>query len=301
MSSIVSSYYGFARAALPYTGGLMHIAVSTQGLVMLGLALIAAGFVMGFLAGLFGIGGGAILVPALYEAFGAIGVDRSIIMHLCLGTALAVMIPTTITSFRGHAAKGAVDVSFLKRVGPWIVGGVLIGAVIARFVDSLTLQWTWAFLGGGLALKMALGRDDWRIAETLPEHSFVPEIVSLFIGLISTLMSVGGASFMITFLSLYGWQILPSVATSSGLGPLIAIPGTLGFMWAGWGTSGLPALSIGYVSLIGAALVIPASVVAAPVGVRLAHGMPKRKLELAFALFLAIMSARFFWSAVTGG
>ncbi len=279
----------------------MTIAVSMQNLVLLAVAIIAAGFVMGFLAGLFGIGGGAILVPALYEAFSAIGVDRSIIMHLCLGTALAVMIPTTFTSFRAHRAKGAVDIGFLKRVAPWIVTGVVIGAVIAKHVDSLTLQWIWAFLGGCLAFKMALGRDNWRIADELPAKSFVPEIVSLLIGLVSTLMSVGGASFMITFLSLYGWQILPSVATSSGLGPLIAIPGTLGFIWAGWSAGGLPPFSIGYISLIGAALVIPASVLAAPFGVRVAHGWPKRRLELAFALFLALMSARFFYSAMTGG
>ncbi len=279
----------------------MTIAVSMQNLMLLAVAIIAAGFVMGFLAGLFGIGGGAILVPALYEAFSAIGVDRSIIMHLCLGTALAVMIPTTFTSFRAHRAKGAVDIGFLKRVAPWIVTGVVIGAVIAKYVDSLTLQWIWAFLGGCLAFKMALGRDNWRIADELPAKSIVPEIVSLLIGLVSTLMSVGGASFMITFLSLYGWQILPSVATSSGLGPLIAIPGTLGFIWAGWSAGGLPPFSVGYISLIGAALVIPASVLAAPFGVRVAHGWPKRRLELSFALFLALMSARFFYSAMTGG
>lgn len=272
--------------------------VTTQGLVLLTLALLVAGFAMGFLAGLFGIGGGAILVPALYEAFVAIGVDRSILMHLCLGTALAVMIPTTYSSFRSHRKKGIVEMGLLRRVGPWIVAGVVIGAVIARFVSSDTLQWIWAIAGAALATKMALGREDWRIADTLPE-SFVVEFVSLLIGLISTLMSVGGASFMITFLSLYGWQLLPSVATSAGLGPLIAIPGTLGFIWAGWGAPGLPPFSLGFVSLIGAAIIIPVSVLAAPLGVRIAHGMPKRRLELAFATFLALMSARFFWVLLT--
>jgi uncharacterized membrane protein YfcA len=104
---------------------------------------------------------------------------------------------------------------------------------------------------------------------------------------------------MITFLSLYGWQLLPSVATSAGLGPLIAIPGALGFIWAGWGTPGLPPLSLGYISLIGAAIIIPVSVIAAPLGVRIAHGLPKRTLELAFAAFLGSMSARFFWVLLT--
>jgi uncharacterized membrane protein YfcA len=271
--------------------------VSTQGLVLLALALAASGFVMGFLAGLFGIGGGAILVPALYEAFRALGVDHDILMHLCLGTSLAVMIPTTFTSFRQHRTKGLVDEDFLKRIGPWLVAGVLIGAVIARVVPSRTLQWIWAFCGAGLSLKMALSRDEWRIADDVPK-SWITEFVALSIGLVSTLMSVGGASFMVAFLTLVGRPLLASVSTSAGLGPMIAIPGTLGFIWAGWDVAGLPPLSLGYVSLIGAALIIPVSVYAAPIGVRMAHGLPKRRLEVAFAIFLGIMSLRFFFGAI---
>lgn len=275
----------------------MDVGVSTQGLVLLALALMASGYVMGFLAGLFGIGGGAILVPALYEAFRVIGVDPSVQMHLCLGTSLAVMIPTSLTSFRSHSAKGTVDKDFLRRIAPWIVAGVVIGAMIARVAPSRTLQWIWAVCGACLALKMAFGGDDWRIADEVP-RSYVTEIVALAIGLVSTLMSVGGASFMVAFLALYGRQLLPSISTSSGLGPMIAIPGTLGFIWAGWGTPGLPPFSLGFVSLIGAALIIPISVYAAPIGVRMAHGLPKQKLEMAFAAFLGLMSVRFFIAAI---
>lgn len=275
----------------------MDIGVSTQGLVLLVLALAVSGFVMGFLAGLFGIGGGAILVPALYEAFRFIGVDQSVLMHLCLGTSLAVMVPTTITSFRSHREKGLVDEGFLKRVAPWIVAGVIIGALIARVAPSRTLQWIWALCGGALALKMALSRDEWVIADEVPK-SFVTEVVAFVIGLASTLMSIGGASIMVAFLTLYGRPLLPSVSTSSGLGPLIAVPGALGFIWAGWGTAGLPPLSLGYVSLIGAALIVPVSVYAAPIGVRFGHGLEKRKLEVGFAVFLGLMSLRFFWGAI---
>ncbi len=277
----------------------MDFGVSTQTLVMLGLALLVAGFVMGFLSGLFGIGGGAILVPALYEAFAAIEVEPTILMHMCLGTSLAVMVPTTLSSFRAHCATGLVDLALLRRVAPWIVVGVGVGAWIAGHVTGPVLMGIWAGIGAVLAIKTALGREHWRIADRLPA-SFVVEATAFAIGLISTLMSVGGAAFMITFLSLYGWRLLPSVATSSGLGPLIAIPGTIGFIWAGWGHEGLPALSLGFVSLVGAAAVIPASVFAAPIGARLAHGLPKRWLELAFAAFLGLMSARFFYAVITG-
>lgn len=275
----------------------MDIGVSTQGLLLLAVALAISGFVMGFLAGLFGIGGGAILVPALYEAFRYIGVDHGVLMHLCLGTSLAVMIPTTTTSFLSHRAKGTVDEAFLKRIAVWIVIGVVLGALIARVAPSRTLQWIWALCGGALALKMALSRDEWVIADEVP-RSWVTEAVALMIGLASTLMSIGGASIMVAFLTLYGRKLLPSVSTSSGLGPLIAVPGTLGFIWAGWDATGLPPFSLGYVSLIGAALIIPVSVYAAPIGVRVGHGLPKRKLEVAFAAFLGLMSLRFLLGAL---
>jgi uncharacterized membrane protein YfcA len=275
----------------------MSVEVTTQGLVLLGLALIASGFVMGFLAGLFGIGGGAILVPALYEAFRAIGIEQSVLMHLCLGTSLAVMIPTTMASFRSHRARGTVDEAFLKRVAPWIVAGVVVGALIARVAPSRTLQWIWALCGGALALKMALSRDEWKLADDVP-RSWLTEAVALLIGLFSTLMSIGGASIMVAFMTLFGRPLLPSVSTSSGLGPLIAIPGTIGFIWAGWDVGGLPPFSLGFVSLIGAALIIPVSVFAAPIGVRVGHGLEKRKLEVAFAAFLGIMSLRFLLGAL---
>jgi len=275
----------------------MTIGVSTQGLLLLALALAASGFVMGFLAGLFGIGGGAILVPALYEAFRAIGVDHDVLMHMCLGTSLAVMVPTTITSFRSHRAKGTVDEAFLKRVAVWIVLGVIIGALIARVAPSRTLQWIWAVCGGLLAIKMAFSRDEWVVAKDVPGN-WVTEAVSFLIGLASTLMSIGGASIMVAFMTMFGRPLMPSISTSSGLGPLIAIPGTIGFIWAGWGVTNLPPFSIGYVSLLGAAVIVPVSVYAAPIGVRVGHGLPKRKMEVAFAAFLGLMSLRFLVGAI---
>jgi uncharacterized membrane protein YfcA len=275
----------------------MTIGVSTQGLLLLALALAASGFVMGFLAGLFGIGGGAILVPAMYEAFRAIGVDHDVLMHMCLGTSLAVMVPTTITSFRSHRAKGTVDEAFLKRVAVWIVLGVIIGALIARVAPSRTLQWIWAVCGGLLAIKMAFSRDEWVVAKDVPGN-WVTEAVSFLIGLASTLMSIGGASIMVAFMTMFGRPLMPSISTSSGLGPLIAIPGTIGFIWAGWGVTNLPPFSIGYVSLLGAAVIVPVSVYAAPIGVRVGHGLPKRKMEVAFAAFLGLMSLRFLVGAI---
>jgi uncharacterized protein len=261
-------------------------------LVMLVAALILAGLVAGFLAGLLGIGGGGVLVPVLYEVFRILDVDPAIRMHMVLGTTLAIIAPTSLKSFAGHRAKGSVDLELLKRVAPWVVLGVVVGILTAKASSGTVLKCVWVIAAGFVSLKMALGREDWRIADELPSRPW-PEIAAGAIGFISTLMSIGGATFVVPLLTLYGYPILRAVATASGIGPLIALPGLVGFAWAGWDAQGLPPLSIGFVSLIGMVIVAPLSVYAAPYGVRLAHNIPRRALELAFAAFLASVSIRF--------
>ncbi|HUJ36224.1 MAG TPA: sulfite exporter TauE/SafE family protein [Hyphomicrobium sp.] len=261
-------------------------------LVMLVAALIVAGLAAGFLAGLLGIGGGGVLVPVLYEVFRILDVDPAIRMHMVLGTTLAIIVPTSLKSFAGHRAKGSVDMELWRRVAPWVVVGVVVGVLTAKVSSGAVLKWVWVIAAGLVSLKMALGREDWRIADALPPRPW-PELAAGVIGFISTLMSIGGATFVVPLLTLYGYPILRAVATASGIGPLIALPGVVGFAWAGWDAPGLPPLSVGYVSLIGMAIVAPLSVYAAPYGVRLAHNIPRRWLELAFAAFLASVSIRF--------
>jgi uncharacterized membrane protein YfcA len=261
-------------------------------LVMLVAALILAGLVAGFLAGLLGIGGGGVLVPVLYEVFRILDVDPAIRMHVVLGTTLAIIAPTSLKSFAGHRAKGSVDLELLKRVAPWVVLGVVVGILTAKASSGTFLKWVWVIAAGFVSLKMALGREDWRLADQLPPRPW-PEIGAGVIGFISTLMSIGGATFVVPLLTLYGYPILRAVATASGIGPLIALPGVIGFAWAGWDAPGLPPFSIGFVSLIAMVVVAPLSVYAAPYGVRVAHNIPRRTLELAFAAFLASVSIRF--------
>ena len=170
--------------------------------------------------------------------------------------------------------------------------GVVVGILTAKASSGTFLKWVWVISAGLVSLKMALGREDWRISDELPPRPW-PEIAAGVIGFISTLMSIGGATFVVPLLTLYGRPILSAVATASGIGPLIALPGVIGFAWAGWSEPGLPPLSVGFVSLIGMAIVAPLSVHAAPYGVRLAHNIPRRWLELAFAAFLASVSIRF--------
>jgi uncharacterized membrane protein YfcA len=260
-------------------------------IVVLILALLAGGLATGFLAGLLGIGGGGVLVPVLFETFSALGVPESVRMHMVLGTSFAVIVPTAWRSFRGHLAKGAVDTDLLRRLGPYVVAGVICGAALVSTASGAALKWVWIICGSLLAVKMALGRDDWRLGNDLPRRG-VMRAIAFAIGVISTLMSIGGGMFFVSVLTLYGRSLLSAVATSSGFGPMIALPGLVGYIWVGWGASDLPPLSLGYVSLLSAAVIIPASVFAAPYGVRTAHGIAKRRLELAFAAFLALVALR---------
>ncbi len=261
-------------------------------LALLILALLAAGVIAGFLAGLLGIGGGGVLVPVLYEVFRVLDVDSDVRMHLALGTTLAIILPTSLKSFAGHKARGSVDMALLKRVAPFVVAGVVIGSITVKAASSDALKWVWVISATLIAIKMALGRDDWRLGDHLPPSPW-PQTAALAVGFVSTLMSIGGATFVVPLLTLYGKPILQAVSTASGVGPLIALPGVIGFAWAGWDAGGLPPLSVGYVNLLGMAIVAPLSVWAAPYGVRLAHQIPRRTLELAFAAFLGSISLRF--------
>jgi uncharacterized protein len=269
----------------------MHLALSGDGLILLIALLVLAGGVAGYLSGLLGIGGGGILVPVLYETFGLAGVSEHVRMHMTLGTTLAIIAPTVLRSFAAHKARGAVDLVVVKRMAPWVFLGVILGIIIAKDASSVALRWVWVVFGSLLAIKMALGRDDWQIAKSLPRRPWL-ELCAFGIGVISTLMGIGGATFTVPLLTLHGRHLLQAVATATGLGTVIALPGIVGYIWSGWGVEGLPAYSLGYVSL-GALLLSPISVAAAPFGVRAAHRFSKRQLELAFAIFISCVVARF--------
>jgi uncharacterized membrane protein YfcA len=270
----------------------VSIAASPVEIALLVAALLAGGLVSGFFAGLLGIGGGGVLVPVLYEVLGAAGISDSVRMHVALGTSLAVIIPTSLRSFAAHRASGAVDMDLWRSMAPFVVAGVLCGAVVARYASTRELQWLWVFTCSAMAAKLAFGKDHWRLGSAVPGQP-VRGLYAFAVGLICVLMSIGGAAYIVMFMTLFGRSLHQAVATSSGFGPLIAVPGMLGFIWAGLGAPDLPMGSLGYVSLLGAALVIPASVYAAPIGARLTHGMPRRRLELIFALFLASVCLKF--------
>jgi uncharacterized protein len=276
-------------------------------LVELALLLIAVGALSGFLAGVFGIGGGAVLVPVFYECFRLAGVPLEVRMPLCVGTSLAVIIPTSIRSFRAHYRRGAVDMAIVKAWWLPIVIGVVGGSVIARYAPERLFKIVFVGVAWSAATRLLLARDGWRFGDDLPK-GFLMKLYGFLIGILSTLMGVGGGLFSNLLMTFYGRPIHQSVATSSALAVLISIPGALGYVYAGWpAASHYPAVvalqvpfALGYVSLIGAALVMPTSLFTAPLGVKAAHAMSKRTLEVAFGCYLFIVGSRFAISLWSG-
>jgi uncharacterized protein len=276
-------------------------------LVELALLLVGVGVLSGFFAGIFGIGGGAVLVPVFYECFRLAGVPLEVRMPLCIGTSLAIIIPTSIRSFRAHHARGAVDMEILKTWWLPIVIGVIAGSITARYAPERLFKIVFVGVAWSAAARLLLARDTWKFGDDLPKGPLM-RFYGFIVGLLSTLMGIGGGLFSNLLMTFYGRPIHQAVATSSALAVLISIPGALGYIYAGWPAAArypdvtalqLP-FAIGYVSLIGALLVMPTSLFTAPLGVRAAHAMSKRTLEMAFGCYLFIVGGRFVMSLLYG-
>jgi uncharacterized membrane protein YfcA len=269
-------------------------------LVQLALLLVAVGALSGFLAGVFGIGGGAVLVPVFYECFRLAGVPLEVRMPLCIGTSLAIIIPTSIRSWRAHYARGAVDMEILRTWWLPVITGVIAGSLTARYAPERLFKIVFVMVAWSAAARLLLARETWKFGDDLPRGPLM-KIYGFFVGLLSTLMGIGGGLFSNLVMTFYGRPIHQAVATSSALAVLISIPGALGYVYAGWPAAvrypdvaalQLP-FALGYVSLIGAVLVMPTSLLTAPLGVRAAHAMSKRMLEMAFGSYLFIVGGRF--------
>ena len=276
-------------------------------LLDLALLLVAVGAVSGFLAGVFGIGGGAILVPVFYECFRLAGVPLEVRMPLCVGTSLAIIIPTSIRSWRAHQARGAVDTEILRAWWLPLLVGVVVGSMIARYAPERLFKIVFVMVAWSAATRLLLARETWKFGADLPRGPLM-RVYGFCVGLLATLMGVGGGLFANLLMTFYGRSIHQGVATSSALAVLVSIPGALGYVYAGWPAAvrypDVLALqspfAIGYVSLIGALLVMPTSMFTAPLGVRVAHAMSKKMLERAYGSYLFVVGARFVISLVHG-
>src|SRR5258708_13661862 len=235
-------------------------------LLELALLLVAVGALSGFLAGVFGIGGGAILVPVFYECFRLAGVPLEVRMPLCIGISLAIIIPTSIRSFRAHYARGAVDMETVKAWWLPVLIGVIAGSVTARYAPERLFKIVFVAMAWTAAARLLLARDTWKFGQDLPQGPLM-KVYGFLAGLLSTLMGIGGGLFSHLLMTFYNPPIPQAVATSSALAVLISIPGTLGYIYAGSPAAArypdVPALplpfSVGYGSLICARPAMPTS------------------------------------------
>jgi uncharacterized membrane protein YfcA len=255
-------------------------------------ALVAAGTAIGFLAGLFGVGGGAISVPVFFEIFGALGYSSDVAMPVSVGTSLAVIVPTSISSALGHHKKGTLDLAVLRSWALPILIGVILGATIASFSMPAVFQSVFILVALVIGTKLLSGGKGWKLRKMLP-GALGMRFGGITIGLVSAIMGIGGGAVSNLFLTLHGVPIHRAISTSAGVGALIAIPGTIGYVLAGLGRTDLPPGSLGFVSVFAFALTIPTSLLTTRLGVALAHRTPRRSLEIAFGSFLILVAARF--------
>jgi len=266
--------------------------VPSSELLWLALAVIAAGLLTGVLAGLFGVGGGAVIVPALYEVFRVLDVPADVHMQLCIGTSLAIIVPTSVRSYLAHRAMGAVIPQVVRLWSPPAAVGVVLGSLMAAWAPGSLFKIAFVIFAAFVSAKMLFGRN-WSLGISLPGRT-AQRGFGFLTGLVSALVGVSGGSISNAALTLYGKPIQQAVATSAGIGVPITIVGTAGYVLAGWGFMPvLPPLSLGFVSLIGLVVVAPLSSMAAPYGARMAHRLSKRQLEIAFGVFLILASLRF--------
>lgn len=261
--------------------------------------LLMIGAIAGVVAGLLGVGGGIILVPAFYYMFAALGYDSENLMQICVATSLATIILTSIRSVLSHNKKGAVDWGILKSWAPGIAIGAILGVLIAREMRSVSLMVVFGILGALVGLYLAFGRSNWRLGEVMP-MGIGRIITAPILGFLSVLMGIGGGSFGVPLMTLYNRPIHRAIATSAGFGVIIAVPSVIGFLMIGWDMPVKPPLTIGLVNLPAFAIVVSMTLITAPLGVRLAHAMDPKPLKTAFAIFIMLMALNMLRKAILG-
>ncbi|MCX8953695.1 sulfite exporter TauE/SafE family protein [Ruegeria sp. NA] len=263
---------------------------------MMGLLLVI-GALAGVLAGLLGVGGGIVLVPAFFYAFQTLGYGGPQLMQLCLATSLATIIVTSMRSVLAHNKKGAVDWDILRGWGPGIVVGAIVGVLVASALRTEALQALFGILGMVIGAYLGLGRAEWRLGDAMP-GGIKRAVLSPLVGFLSVLMGIGGGSFGVPLMSLYNIPIHRAVATAAGFGVIIAVPSVIGFLFVVIAPEHRPPLTIGAVNLVAFGIVVAMTMITAPWGVKLAHAMDPKPLKRVFAVFLTLVALNMLRKAV---
>jgi uncharacterized membrane protein YfcA len=260
---------------------------------------LATGAVAGVLAGLLGVGGGIVIVPVLFNLLPFLGVDDSVLMHVAVGTSLATIIPTSIISARSHHKRGGLDMDLLKSLGPLIFVGVVLGTLLGGNARGEVLTGVFAVVALLVAANMAFRREGMVLAQDLPTGP-LRWLLGVVIGGFSVMMGIGGGTLSVPLLTAFNVPIRRAVGTASAIGLVIGVPGALGFILAGLGEPNLPPGNLGYANLIGVALIIPMTMMTAPLGAKIAHTINPAMLRKAFAFFLLLTALRMGYSLIGG-
>jgi len=271
----------------------------TALLIQMALLLMGIGAFAGVLAGLLGVGGGIVLVPAFYFSLAALGYDSPELMQICLATSLATIIVTSARSVAAHNRKGAVEWSILRDWAPGIAVGALLGVLVVASLRSQILVLTFSVLVFLIACYMVFGKSTWRLADQMPKGLF-QRALSALVGFLSVLMGIGGGSFGVPIMTLHGVPIHRAVATAAGFGAIIAIPSVLGFFFVEITPEARPPYTLGAVNIPAFLLVIAMTTLTAPLGAALAHKLDQKKLKRVFAVFLMIVSINMLRKALMG-
>lgn len=265
--------------------------------LIVGLAL--TGIVSGVFAGLLGIGGGAILVPALALALEIMGYGSDVVQHIAVGTSLAIIIPTGISSALSHHRRGAVDMRVLKLWAPVIVVATLVGGLMAGWFSGNTLRIVFGVMALFIAANIVLPFQQ-RLIGHLSASGLTHRLFAAGVGYISALMGVGGGALSVPTITALGATMHQAVGTGAAIGVFIAVAGTVGYMISGWGVVGLPPMSIGYVNLPALLLIGVMAALTAPLGATLAHKLDQKTLKRVFAVFLLVVGTNMIWKAIAG-
>lgn len=249
--------------------------------------LLAVGAFAGILAGLLGVGGGIVLVPAYYAVFAAMGYGSDSLMQVCVATSLATIIVTSVRSVMAHHRKGAVDWPVLKSWAPWIAAGALVGVLVVSRLQTGTLQAIFGCIALFIAGYMALGRTEWRLGSAMP-RGIKRAILAPIVGFLSVLMGIGGGSFGVPLMTLHGMPIHRAVATAAGFGFTIALPSALAFLLVP--VPDAPPFTLGAINIAAFLITIAMTLTTAPLGAALAHRLDPKPLKRVFAVFLAVVA-----------
>ena len=278
-----------SRAGADVTGTLLHW-------LPLLAAVAASGALGGLLAGLLGVGGGIVIVPVLDAALEFAGVPSGAALHVAVATSMATIIPTSVSSSRSHARRGSVDFELMRRWSVPIVLGSVVGSLTAARMDARLLAAVFGCVALAAAFKMLLPLDHVVLRRSIPGGvggAAIPAII----GAVSAMMGIGGGTLSVPTMTLCGEPVHKAVGTAALAGLWISVPATAGYMLApAADAAGLP-ITVGYVSLLGLAIIAPASWAIAPLGARLAHSLNRRRLSAAFGVFLTLVAARMLYRA----